>query len=60
MLGSITITNNTDKIIELETEQDGLVAIEHKTKKHTIAPKEYLVIFTNRIQSLHWDKNKVG
>jgi hypothetical protein len=58
MLSSITITNHTDKIIELETEQDGLVAIEHKTKKHTIAPKEYLVIFTDRIQSLHWEKNK--
>jgi hypothetical protein len=58
MLGSITITNHTDKIIELETEQDGLVSVEQKTKKHTIAPKEYLVIFADRIQSLHWEKNK--
>jgi hypothetical protein len=58
MLGSITITNHTDSTIELETVQDKLTVPEHRNTKHTIGPKEYLVLFTDRIVSLHWEKNK--
>lgn len=52
MLGSITVTNHTDKTIELRTTKDNSAEVE----KYTIAPKDYFVFMADRIDSLHWVK----
>lgn len=56
---SVTITNNGAKAIEITTIQDDSVAESNRTKKHTIASKEYLVLFTDRVVSLSWEKQGV-
>jgi hypothetical protein len=53
---SITITNNTSSTIHFVTIQDKSVVEAQRSAKHVIAPKEHLVIFTDRVESLHWGR----
>ena len=55
---SITITNNTKVAIDIVILQDSSVATTDRIKKHTIIPNEYFVVFTNKIQTLSWEKPK--
>ena len=57
---SITITNHTNKTIEITTIQDALVAEGDRKKKYTIDPKDTYVIFTDRVEALSWEKSKQG
>ncbi len=52
MKGSITITNHTDSTIELRGTKENSADVE----KYTIAPKDYHVFFTDKMDSLHWVK----
>lgn len=56
MMGSITIRNDTDSAIQITSKQDNFVIEKDRTKTYTIPPKDYFIIFTERVESLHWDK----
>ena len=58
--GSITITNHTPASIDIVTIQDNIVEEKDHTKTHRIDPKDTLVIFTDRVSTLHWEKTKQG
>ncbi len=53
----ITVTNHTNKPMEIVTFQDKTVAEVHRKHAHTIAPKESMVIFTDRVERLEWVKS---
>lgn len=58
MLGSIQITNYSDKEVVFVSHHKGDdIVLAEKTRKHAIKPKEYLVLFTDRLESLHWEKD---
>ena len=57
MADSITVTNHTSKPMKIVTFQDKTVAETHRRNAHTIAPKESMVIFTDRVERLEWVKS---
>lgn len=59
MSGSITITNFTSSPIQITTVQDSSVVEGEREKNYTIQAKEYFTLFTDRVESIHWQKNKV-
>ena len=56
LLGSITIRNDTNKEIVLCTKIKEASKSESYDKEYKIAPKEYQVFFTDRIESISWTK----
>lgn len=56
MLGSITIRNDTNKEIVLCTKIKEASKSESYDKEYKIAPKEYQVFFTDRIEFISWTK----
>lgn len=60
-VGSVSITNHTKDAIEISTVQDkSLPVTDGRDKKYTIPPKESFVFFTDRVESLSWEKVKQG
>lgn len=57
MSESITVTNHTKKPIQFVTVQDSSVASGDRKKIHTIDPNDSLVLFTDRVEALQWEKN---
>lgn len=55
---AIVISNHTDKELELTTIQDSSVADGDRKKTIVITPKESYVIFTDRVESIIWNKKK--
>lgn len=55
---SITLTNNSTKTIQIITTQDNLCLPSDRKKVLTIPPKESFVIFTERVESLLWEKGQ--
>lgn len=55
---SITLTNNSTKTIQIITTQDDLSLPSDRKKVLTIPPKESFVIFTERVESLLWEKGQ--
>lgn len=59
--GSVSITNHTGDAIEIRTVQDkSLPVTDSRDKRYTIPPKESFVFFTDRVESLSWEKTKQG
>lgn len=55
---SITVTNHTKKSIQFITVQDSMVAEADRKKTYHIDPQDSLVLFTDRVVSLNWERNK--
>ena len=58
-VGSVSITNYTKDSIEITTVPNNTNGPDPK-RKYTIPPKESFVFFTDRVDSLHWEKVKQG
>ena len=54
MANCVSVTNHTDKPMEIVTIQDASVAESHRKSIHKIEPKETMVIFTDRVERLEW------
>ena len=50
----ITLTNHTDKPIEINMIQDKSVSEGDRKRVQTIAPKDTMVIFLDRVEHFSW------
>ena len=56
-MSSITITNHTNKPIDITTVQNSISDADRK-KTHHIDPKDTMTIFTDHVESLIWENSK--